>query len=134
MKEKNPLTVSLIVTVGIICVGLTVFLGGRGIARVLTNKAEYTMQKIDDVTNYETIKKVEDTLRAFIASYEADKITWETNKNLDSMEAQQLAMAALTRANRTAATYNQYYLKNSFIWKDNVPDGIETELPYLGTN
>ena len=95
------------------------------------NKIEYDIQKADDATNYETLKKVEDTCRAYISSYEADKITYQTNVNLESEQAQELAMSAKTRANRTAATYNSYYLQNSYVWKDSVPDDIKRELPYI---
>lgn len=95
------------------------------------NKIEYDIQKADDATNYETLKKVEDTCRAYISSYEADKITYQTNVNLESEQAQELAMSAKTRANRTAATYNSYYLQNSYVWRDSVPDDIKRELPYI---
>ena len=45
--------------------------------RELVNGVKYDVQKADDRTNYETLKKVEDTCRAMIASYEADKLTYE---------------------------------------------------------
>ena len=35
------------------------------------------------------------------------------------------------RANRTAASYNEYYLKNSFVWSGAVPSDIKGSLPYL---
>jgi len=35
------------------------------------------------------------------------------------------------RANKTAASYNEYVLKNSFVWNGNVPADIRTSLPYL---
>ena len=34
-------------------------------------------------------------------------------------------------ANRTAASYNEYYLKNSFVWSGAVPSDIRGSLPYL---
>lgn len=95
------------------------------------NKIEYDIQKADDETNYETLKKVEDTCRAYIASYEADKITYMTNISLESDVAQETARSAKIRANRTAATYNTYYLQNSYVWKDNIPSDIKRELPYI---
>ena len=95
------------------------------------NSWKYDIQVADDNSNYETLKEVEDTCRAYIASYEADSITYETNKNLDSEEAQLLASSAKTRANRTAATYNTYYLQNNYVWKNNIPADIKTKLPYL---
>ena len=35
------------------------------------------------------------------------------------------------RANRTAASYNEYYLKNSFVWSGAVPSDIRGSRPYL---
>ena len=95
------------------------------------NKVEYIDQKIDDATNYETIKKVEDSCRAMIASYESDKLVYEQYKNSDNEEKQSWAEQAKMRANKTASTYNNYVLENSFVWKGNVPDDIKTELDYL---
>jgi hypothetical protein len=95
------------------------------------NKVNYVGQKIDDATRYETIKEVEDTCRTMIASYEADKLTWEQYKDSDSEEKQSWAEQAKMRANKTASTYNNYILKNSFVWEGNVPDDIRSELEVL---
>lgn len=35
------------------------------------------------------------------------------------------------RANKTASTYNNYILKNEYIWKGNVPSDIYMSLPYM---
>ena len=95
------------------------------------NKLEHDIQKADDATNYETLKKVEDTCRAYIASYEADKITYETLKNETDEVSIETARSAKIRANRTAATYNTYYLENKYVWKDNIPSDIRYELPII---
>ena len=100
---------------------------GRGVL----NTYEYNVQKVDDVTNYETIKEVEDTCRAMISSYESDKITYEQYKDSDSEEKQSWAEQAKMRANKTATTYNNYILKNSFVWKDNVPSDIYMKLEII---
>lgn len=96
-----------------------------------TNSYFFIAQKVDDASSYETIKKVEDSCRAMIASYTADKLRYETYAASDSEEKQSWAEQAKIRANATAAKYNEYYLKNSFIWKDNIPADIAVELPYL---
>jgi len=95
------------------------------------NTHMHAVQKADDATRYETLKKVEDTCRAMIASYEADKLTWQQYKDSDSEEKRGWADQAMIRANRTAATYNTYILENSYVWADNVPDDIDRDLPYL---
>ena len=100
---------------------------GRGVL----NTYEYNVQKVDDVTNYKTIKEVEDTCRAMISSYESDKLTYEQHKDSDSEEKQSWAEQAKMRANKTATTYNNYILKNSFVWKDNVPSDIYMKLEVI---
>lgn len=99
--------------------------------REAVNKNQHAVQKADDATNYKTLKKVEDTCRAMVASYEADKRMWLQYKGSDSDEQRSWADQAMIRANRTAATYNAYILENSYVWADNVPEDIDRELPYL---
>jgi len=89
------------------------------------------VQRADDATNYETLKQVEDTCRSMIASYEADRLTYEQYKDSEDDEQQSWAEQAKMRANRTASTYNNYILENSFVWSGNVPNDIDSELDYL---
>lgn len=88
------------------------------------------LQKVDDATNYKTLKKVEDTCRAMISSYQADKLTYEQYKDGNN-EQRSWADQAKMRANKTASTYNLYILENEFVWSGNVPKDIYRELPYL---
>ena len=97
----------------------------------LGNQVDYVDQKIDDATNYETRKTVEDSCRAMIASYEADKLTYEQYKDSESDEQRSWADQAKMRANRTAANYNNYILKNSYVWSGNIPKDILAELPII---
>lgn len=129
-EEKEALWKSLAIGLVIAIIVILAIVFAPNI-RTGINNWRHDIQKADDATDYETLKKVEDTCRAYIASYEADKITYDTNKMLESEEAQALASSAKTRANRTAATYNTYYLQNSYVWKDNIPSDIKAELPYL---
>lgn len=95
------------------------------------NKVNYVDRKIDDATNYEIIKKVEDTCRSMISSYKTDKATYEQYKDSDNIEKQSWAEQAKMRANKTANTYNEYILKNSFVWQNNVPDDIYQKLEII---
>ena len=97
----------------------------------IRNGYGFAMQKVDDVTSYDTRKKVEDTCRAMIANYEADSLTYAQYKESADSEKQGWAEQAKMRANRTAASYNEYYLKNSFVWSGAVPSDIKGSLPYL---
>ena len=109
----------------LICVGV-VFIGWGN--TWFSNQVGYVNQKIDDATNYETRKEVEDSCRAMVASYEADKLTWEQYRDSESPEQRSWADQAKMRANRTAANYNNYILKNSYVWSGNIPDDILSEL------
>ena len=125
-KTEKVLTAILIVlaiAVGFFCIA------PAGVA--LRNSYGFAVQKVDDATRYETRKKVEDTCRAMIANYEADRISYEQYKQSDDAEKQRWAEQAKMRANRTAASYNEYYLKNSFVWSGAVPSDIRGSLPYL---
>lgn len=126
--EKFTGIVAAILCVAIL--GLVIFAitpTGRGVI----NTYFFKVQKVDDVTNYETIKEVENTCRAMISSYEADKLTYEQYKDSDNEEKQSWAEQAKMRANKTATSYNNYILKNSFVWKDNVPADIYLELKII---
>lgn len=101
------------------------------VGRRIINDYFLEVQKVDDATRYETIKKVEDTCRAMITSYEADKLTYLQYKDSDNEEKQSWAEQTKMRANKTAVSYNNYILKNSFIWKDNVPADIYIELEII---
>ena len=99
--------------------------------RELVNGVKHDVQKADDRTNYETLKKVEDTCRAMIASYEADKLTYEQYKDSTDKEKTEWAEQARMRANKTATSYNNYILKNNYVWSDNVPKDIYMKLDYI---
>ena len=125
-KTEKVLTVFLVVLALVVsCFCLT----PAGVA--LRNGYGYAVQKVDDATSYQTRKKVEDTCRAMIANYEADRISYEQYKDNPDPEKQGWAEQAKMRANRTAASYNEYYLKNSFVWSGAVPSDIRCSLPYL---
>lgn len=113
----------------VLCFG--VWVGCTHAGRAAWNLWFGSVQKVDDATNYKTRKQVEDTCRAMISSYEADRLTWEQYKDSDSEEKQGWAEQAKMRANKTAATYNNFILENSYVWSGNVPDDITGELEYL---
>lgn len=95
------------------------------------NEWEHEIRKVDDATNYRTRKQVEDTCRATIVSYEADRLTWLQYKDSESVEQRSWADAAKIRANKAALTYNEYFLKNSYVFEGNIPEDIREELPLL---
>ena len=129
MKNILISVASFLLIVGFI--GLSIFFGATPTGKALWNNWFYAVQKADDRTNYETRKKVEDSCRALISSYTSDTKIYELYKDSDNEEKQSWAEQARMRANKTAATYNEYVLKNSFVWEDNIPSDIVSELPYI---
>lgn len=120
-----------IAAIAAVCIGLVLFFAVNPLGVMYWNSWFGLVQRADDATNYETLKQVEDTCRSMIASYEADRLTYEQYKNSEDDEQQSWAEQAKTRANRTASTYNNYILENSYVWSGNVPNDIDSELDYL---
>lgn len=116
---------------GAVIIAALVFLFLTPIGTKLRNDWGYSLQKADDATNYETRKTVEDSCRAMVMSYEQDKLTYEQYKDSDDKEEKSWAANAKMRANNTAVKYNEYVLKNSFVWEDNIPDDIQKELEVI---
>ena len=108
----------------ILLVGFVIFVSCTPTGVRLINGYEHSLKSANDDTNYETRKKVEDTCRAMIASYNSDKLTYEQYKDSDNTEKQSWAEQAKMRANKTASSYNNYILKNNYVWKNDVPNDI----------
>lgn len=128
---RNFGVVMLIIVLLLVFVGLPIFFTCTPAGVATWNNWFHAVQKADDDTNYETLKQVEDTCRSMIASYNSDKLTYEQYKDSDNEEKQSWAEQAKMRANKTASSYNEYILKNSYVWENNVPSDIKYELPYL---
>ena len=128
--RKSVIT-ALIVLACILIIGLPIYFTATPSGVSAWNNWFGTVQKADDDTNYETLKRVEDTCRSMISSYNSDKLTYEQYKDSDDEEKQNWAEQAKMRANKTASTYNNFILKNEYIWKGNVPSDIYMTLPYI---
>lgn len=110
-----------VVTVPVVYFGIT----PQG--RVAWNSYWHDVEKADINTTFASRKKVEDTCRAMIASYESDVLTYQQYKD-GTAEQRSWADQAKMRANKTASSYNNYILTNSYIWSGNVPDDIKQRL------
>ena len=120
------------ILIAVVCVtSLLICAATTPIGRGLWNSHFYAVQKVDDATSYKTKKQVEDSCRAMISSYQSDKLTYEQYKDSGSEEKQGWAEQAKMRANKTASTYNNYVLENSFVWNGNVPKDIQESLEYI---
>jgi hypothetical protein len=119
----------ILIAVGVLLIGAVIyFITPSG--RASCNALMYKYEKVDEKT-YKNQKMVEDTCRSMIASYTQDKLVYEQYKDSDVAEERSWANNAKIRANSTAATYNNYILKNSYVWEDNVPSDIYMTLQYL---
>lgn len=127
---KNILIGIGIAILAIAIIGLPIYFRGTKVGRAKWNEWRYGLEKVDEKT-YENQKTVEDTCRAMIASYNQDKLIYEQYKDSDVEEERSWANNAKIRANQTASTYNNYILKNSYVWRDNVPSDIYMNLPYI---
>jgi len=120
-----------LIVVLIATIGLPIFFGATPAGRATWNNWFHKVQEADDATNYETRKQVEDTCRSMIASYNSDKLVYEQYKDSVDAEKQSWAEQAKMRANKTASSYNNYILKNNYVWKGNVPSDIWMTLEYI---
>ena len=119
---------------GILLIGLLgfgIYISFFPSGRALINSYDNMMKKVDDRTTYEIRKKVEDTARASIASYKTDKLTYEMYKDSDDTEKKSWAENAKMRANKTANIFNEYMLKNSYVFEGNIPSDINFQLELI---
>ena len=114
----------VVVVLLIAFIGTSIYFTATPAGVAAWNNYWHDVEKVDDNTSYENRKHVEDTCRAMIASYESDKLTYKQYKDSDNEEKQSWAEQAKMRANKTAVEYNNYILKNSYVWKNNVPADI----------
>ncbi len=121
----------LCIALGVALLVTIMFVVWNPIGRGIWNVNQYAVQKVDDATRYSTRKKVEDSCRAMIASYTSDKLKYEQYASSESDEQRTWGEQAKMRANQTAAIYNEFILKNSFVFDRNIPADIRSELEFL---
>lgn len=113
-----------------VLLGGILFFGFTPTGKGIIVEWQNTIKKVDEKT-YETRKKVEDQCRAMIASYNSDKHSYYQYRDSDSELERSWAQSYKQRANSTASTYNEYILKNSYVWEGNIPEDIKESLPYI---
>ena len=107
---------------------IVLFFSATAIGRTLWNTYWHDIEKADDNTSYENRKKVEDTARSYISSYNADVDIYNTYCNDENENMRSYAESARIRAIQTANSYNDYLQKNSYVWADNMPDDLPNTL------
>ena len=127
MGEMSKFLIVLLVALLIVAIVFAATPFGRS----AWNRWFHSVQKADDETSYTTKRQVEDTCRAMISSYESDRLTYLQYKDSDMQEARSWAEQAKMRANKTASEYNNFILKNSYVWSGNVPEDILNQLSYI---
>ena len=111
-----------------IAIIVVLFFSATTIGRTVWNTYWHDVEKADDNTSYENRKKVEDTARAYISSYNADVDIYNTYCNNENENMGSYAESARIRAIQTANSYNDYLQKNSYVWADNMPDDLPSSL------
>ena len=127
--SRNLVTIVVVALVALL-IGAIIFFCFTPAGRSIWNEYQHDLEKADE-NQYETRKQVEDTARSMIASYESDVLIYNQYKDSDNEEKQSWAEQAKIRANKTAVSYNEYILKNSYVWEDNIPSDIDIQLPIL---
>lgn len=102
-----------------------IFFIATPMGRTVWNNYTHSLNKADEVS-YETRKQVEDTARAYMVNYKTDVDIYLTYCDSEDENKREYADAARMRAIATANSYNEYLQKNSYVFKDNMPD----DLPY----
>lgn len=121
---------SILLVIVLVCVGVSIwFVRPYLVGCVNTKNAQ--VYEVDSATNWNTLHEVEDSCRAMIASYNTDVLYYNQYSSSTNPEHQSWAQQARMRANQTAATYNEYILKNNFVWPNGIPWDIKSELPYI---
>lgn len=123
--------IALSAVLGVLALSAFIFFALTPDGRTVWNNWFHNVQKADDNTRYETRRHVEDSCRSMMASYGSDRLTWEQYRGSEEPEQRSWADQAKMRANRTASTYNNYVLKNSYVWEGNVPADIRERLEYI---
>jgi hypothetical protein len=118
----------ILILFGCLVIGFVCYWKFDETGRAKWNAYWHKMQKVDDRTLYKTKREVENTARAMNASYKADVATYNEFKNDNEEVNRTLAKQAKLRAIKTASVYNEYILKNSYVWEDNIPNDIDREL------
>lgn len=131
MSKSGIVVTTILCVVVVLLIAACIYFNCTPSGKTSWNNWFHAVQEADDKSAYETKKNVEDTCRAMIAQYEADKLKYEQYKDSDNAEKQSWAENAKMRANNTAASYNNYILKNNYVWEDNIPSDIYRTLPYI---
>lgn len=114
-----------------IFIGSCIFFGLTPTGKRVWNNWFHSVQVADDETNYQTKKNVEDTCRSMIASYNNDKLIYIQYKDSTKESEIEISNNAKTRANQTATVYNEYILKNNYVWNNNIPSDIYMTLEII---
>ena len=130
-KVLGTILIFIVCLVMLCGVGTCSFFKCTATGKRIWNNYWHNVQQADENTKYKNRKEVEDTCRSMISSYNADKLTYMQYKDSENELERSWAESAKMRANQTASTYNNYILKNNYIFEENVPSDIYMNLPYL---
>jgi len=128
MRQGQTAYIVAVTMVAAFALGFCIYTGCTYSGRAKWNQYQHNLQTVDDSTLYNTRRQVEDTCRAMQAMYSSDAQAAGMYAETGDKE---LATQAAVRANRTAASYNEFILKNRYVWGANVPPDIMREIQYV---
>ena len=127
MKKSAIIAITIASTLAL---GSIIFFGFTPAGRRIITGYNYDMEKAGE-NNYANRKAVEETLRSYYASYKTDKLGYEQYKDSTDDYYRNLAQSYKMRANSTATTYNEYFTKNSYVFRDNIPSDLPLRLELI---
>lgn len=126
----NKVAIVALTAVATLGIGAGIFFGATPIGRRIVTGYDYDMSKAGE-NDYGNRRMVEEQCRAYVASYKADRLGYEQYAESESELERSWAESYRQRANRTAATYNEYMAKNSYVFRNNVPSDLPSALAYV---
>ena len=93
------------------------------------NNWRHEIQVAHDETDYDTLRSVENTARATIATWEADRMRWFQYHDSENERERNWASGARMRANTGASTFNNFMRANNYVWAAGIPDDLPERLP-----
>ena len=114
-KDMNKVFVLVVVFILVVIIGVVVYFG-----LIPSGIEKWNGFRYKDTITAEMKKEVENTCLSMIASWETDAQTYKENKGIDETVANEARMSA----NKTAESYNDYILKNGYVFGETLPEGV----------
>ena len=110
----------VLIVIAVVLVLATLFFSCVPAGKAMWNNWFFEVQKADDATNYATRKKVEDTARSMLATYEADKMIYEQYKDSEDSDEKDIRVLYVPQQERPLCRAG----KDGKVWQFNFGKSI----------